>query len=73
MPFESPERKSLRELQGADHLDEDQAKFRIETKGYFNVAGLQKDSHGIWRGKATMKDGGPVGIVLDLEGNIYSE
>ena len=57
---------------GADSLTEDQARSRIETKGYSDVSGLQKDKHGIWRGKATMKDGRSVAVILDLEGNIFS-
>jgi hypothetical protein len=52
--------------------DQDQAKLRIEAKGYSNISGLQKDGRGIWRGKATLKDGRSVDVVLDLEGNIYS-
>jgi hypothetical protein len=58
---------------GADSLNEDQAKSRIEAKGYSKISGLQKDDHGIWRGKATMKDGRAVAVILDLEGDIYSE
>ena len=58
---------------GADSLNEDEAKARIEAKGYLAVSGLQKDDRGIWRGKATMKDGTPVAVILDLEGNIYSK
>jgi hypothetical protein len=50
-----------------------QAKLRIKAKGYSNISELQKDSRGIWRGKATMKDGRPVIVILDLEGNVYSE
>jgi hypothetical protein len=74
MPFEFPNGRSLRAaFEGADSLDDGQAKLRIEAKGYLDVAGLQKDSHGIWRGKATIKGGRPVGVTLDLEGNIYSE
>jgi len=58
---------------GSEILDEDQAKMRIETKGYLDVSGLEKDSRGIWRGQATMKGGRRVDVTLDLEGNIYSE
>jgi Peptidase propeptide and YPEB domain len=58
---------------GTDSLNEDQAKSRIEAKGYSNISGLQKDDHGIWRGKATMKDGRAVAVILDLEGDIYSK
>ncbi len=73
-PLELPNKKnSEKASEGADSLDADQAKSRIEAKGYSNVSGLQKDSHGIWRGNATLKDGRPVDVTLDLEGNIYSE
>ena len=34
-------------------LNEDQARSRIEA----NISVMQKDDRGIWRGKATMKDG----------------
>ncbi len=71
-PFEFPKTTNRRILPGADSLNEDQAKLRIEAKGYSNVCGLQKDNRGIWRGKATMKDGRPAAVILDLEGNIYS-
>ncbi len=73
-PFEPPYKASLQAaLQGANHLNESQAKLRIEAKGYANVSGLHKDSHGIWRGDATLKDGKLVEVVLDLQGNIYSK
>ena len=70
---EVPNRTDEKPLWGANSLSEDQAKLRIEAKGYLNVSGLQKDNHGIWRGDATMKDGNPVAVILDLDGNIYSE
>jgi hypothetical protein len=70
---EFPNRTSRQALPGADSLNEDQAKLRIETKGYLNVSELQKDNHGIWRGKAIMKNGRSVAVILDLDGNIYSE
>jgi hypothetical protein len=60
-------------VRGADIPEEDQAKSRIEAKGYSNVSGLQKDDRGIWRGDATMKDGRSVVVILDLQGNIYSK
>jgi len=72
-PIEFPDKTSRPVVPGADSLGADEAKSRIEAKGYRDVSELQKDDHGIWRGKATMKDGMPVTVVLDLEGNIYSK
>jgi hypothetical protein len=65
----SPKAKS----DGSEYLNEDQALLRIGAKGYLDISGLEKDKRGIWRGKATLEDGRPVDITLDLEGNIYSE
>jgi hypothetical protein len=72
-PFEFPKTPNRKaETPGSESLDKDQAKSLIEGKGYLDVTGLEKDRHGIWRGNATMEDGRPVNVVLDLEGNIYS-
>ena len=74
MPLESPKTTNSKTAsEGANNLDEDQAKSRIEAKGYSNVSGLEKDSRGIWRGKGNLKDGRSVYVTLDLAGNIYSE
>jgi hypothetical protein len=74
VPFEFPNKTNSKAASdGANSLNEDQAKSRIEAKGYSDVSGLQKDSRGIWRGKAILKDGRPVAVILGLEGNIYSE
>jgi hypothetical protein len=73
-PFEFPNKANSKNAsEGANSLDADQAKFQIEAKGYSNVSELEKDSRGIWRGKASLKDGRSVYVTLDLEGNIYSE
>ena len=72
-PFKFPNPTNRPALPGSASLDEDQAKLRIEARGYLNVSRLEKDWRGIWRGKASMKDGRPVDVTLDLEGNIYSE
>jgi hypothetical protein len=64
----SPRAKS----EGSESLNEDHALQRIGAKGYLDISGLEKDKRGIWRGKATLDDGRPVDVTLDLEGNIYS-
>jgi hypothetical protein len=71
-PFAFPSQKN-KSSSGSTTLDEDQAKSLIEARGYLNVSRLERDARGIWRGKATMKDGRSVDVILDLEGNIYSE
>jgi hypothetical protein len=60
-------------LPGAASLNESEANARIEAKGYVNVSGLMQDGRGIWRGQAMMRDGKTVDVILDLEGNVYSE
>lgn len=73
-PFEFPEKPASKDTSmGAKNLDEDRARLQIEAKGYSKVSNLERDSRGIWRGKAELKDGRPVNVTLDLEGNIYSE
>jgi hypothetical protein len=72
-PPESFDKTISRALLGAKHLNEDEARSRFEAKGYADIYGLQRDARGIWRGKAALKDGRLVVVVLDLEGNIYSE
>jgi hypothetical protein len=54
---------------GANSFTEGQAKARIEARGYANVSDLAKDTNGFWRGKA-MKDGKPVNVTLDYQGNV---
>jgi len=68
-PFELPKPKA--KSPRSDELDQDEARSQIEGKGYLDVSSLEKDRRGIWRGKATMNDGRSVGVILDLEGNIY--
>jgi len=46
-----------------------EARKRLEAGGFSKVTGLQKDRDGIWRGKAT-KDGAPVNVYLDYQGNV---
>jgi Peptidase propeptide and YPEB domain len=54
---------------GANSFTEGQAKSRIEASGYSNVSNLKKDDNGVWRGTA-MKDGQPVNVSLDFQGNV---
>jgi opacity protein-like surface antigen len=57
---------------GANSFTEGQAKSRIESNGFSNVAELRKDDQGVWRGKAT-KDGRTVAVSLDFQGNVTSQ
>jgi len=54
---------------GANSFTEGQAKSRIETNGFSNVSGLQKDANGVWRGKAS-KGGKTVDVSVDFQGNV---
>ncbi len=54
---------------GANSFTEDQAKARIESRGYSNVTSLVKDEAGIWRGKA-QKDQRAMDVSLDFQGNV---
>ncbi len=57
---------------GANSFTENQARSRIEERGYSQVMDLKKDDKGVWRGMAT-KDGKPVQVALDYQGNIVSQ
>jgi hypothetical protein len=72
-PLETPRGNVPRVSAGALDLDEYQAKQRIEAKGYSSISRLERDNRGIWRGDAFLKSGRRVEVVLDLEGNIFSE
>ena len=54
---------------GANSFTESQAKSRIETNGFSNVSGLNKDANGVWRGKAN-KGGQAVDVSVDFQGNV---
>ena len=56
---------------GANSFTEGQAKSRIEENGFTSVSELKKDDNGVWRGKA-MKDGKPVTVSLDFQGNVIA-
>ena len=56
---------------GANSFTEDQAKSRIEARGFANVSELKKDDQGIWRGMA-QRDGRKVQVMLDFQGNVVT-
>jgi hypothetical protein len=56
---------------GHNSFTEAQAKERIEKAGYSAVTALKLDDQGIWRSTAT-KDGKPVSVALDYQGNIVA-
>ncbi|HUZ73022.1 MAG TPA: hypothetical protein VMU87_08545 [Stellaceae bacterium] len=58
-------------IAGANSFTESEARSRLEAHGYTDVTELMKDDQSIWRGKA-MKDGKPVTIALDFQGNIVA-
>lgn len=56
---------------GANSFTEGQARSRIEAAGFTNVTDLQKDSQGVWRGRA-MRSGAPTDVGLDYQGNVIT-
>ena len=54
---------------GANSFTDGEARRRIESNGYTEVSGLQKDADGIWHATAK-KDGNSVKVWLDYKGNI---
>ncbi|MGF6178650.1 PepSY domain-containing protein [Ensifer sp. 4252] len=58
-------------VQGANSFTEEQARARLEENGYTSVTGLKLDDKGIWQASAT-KDGKPVTVTLDYQGNIVA-
>ena len=54
---------------GRNSFTMNEASKRIASAGYTKVMGLKKDQQGIWRGQAE-KDGSPVAVSLDYQGNV---
>ncbi len=54
---------------GANSFTMKEARRRLMRHGFSNVAGLKKDTHGVWNASA-MKDGSPVTVWLDFKGNV---
>lgn len=57
---------------GKNSFTESQARERLEKHGYSAVSPLQQDANSIWRGTAT-KDGHPVKVAVDYQGNIVGQ
>lgn len=56
-------------VRGANSFTMSEARSHITDKGYTDVTMLKKDSAGVWRGTA-MKDGQPVHVSVDYQGNV---
>jgi len=54
---------------GVSPFSESEAKARIESYGFIDVAGLRKGDQGIWLGRA--RKGRIVDVALDVQGNIF--
>ena len=65
-------RTSSAPVAGKNSFTEKQAWNRLDAHGYKDVKGLNKDDRGIWHGKA-VKDGKPVNVTLDYQGNIAEQ
>lgn len=59
-------------VEGANSFTEGQAKDRIVEGGYADVTELKLDDKGVWQAKAT-KDGKPVMVSMDYQGNIVAK
>lgn len=57
---------------GANSFTEGEAKARIESKGFTQVSNLKLDGQGVWRGSA-MRDGKPIQVALDYQGNVVGQ
>jgi hypothetical protein len=57
---------------GKNSFTMDQAESRLRDHGFAAVKGLAKDDQGVWRGTA-MKDGKPVKVSVDYQGNITDQ
>jgi hypothetical protein len=54
---------------GKNSFTKGQARNRLRAHGYSQVKDLAKDDEGVWRGSA-VKDGQPVSVAVDFQGNI---
>ncbi len=58
-------------VKGENSFTEEQAKTRMEEAGFSNVMALTLDNEGVWHATGE-KDGSPVMIKMDYQGNITS-
>ncbi len=68
----SSDNNTSKPAMGANSFTEDQARSRIEAKGFTKVSGLSKDSNGVWRGKG-MKGDAMQDVALDYQGNVFGK
>ncbi len=66
------QRTSAAPVAGRNSFTHGQAVQRITTAGYSEVTDLKKDNQGVWRGQAK-KDGNPVSVSLDYQGNVTGQ
>ena len=66
------DQNSTAPVEGANSFTEGQANDRIVEAGYADVSDLKLDDKGVWQAKAT-KDGKPVSVTLDYQGNIVAK
>jgi hypothetical protein len=59
-------------VKGANSFTQGEAKSRIEKQGFTQIGTLQKDQNGVWRGTA-YKDGKPMQVSLDYQGNVNAQ
>ena len=60
---------SMAPVAGKNSFTRNEAKSRIEAKGYTKVTHLKKDESGVWRATAE-KDGKKTDVSLDYQGNV---
>jgi hypothetical protein len=68
----APGRTTAAPAPGANSFTMGQARARIQRHGFAQVSGLHKDNQGVWRAKA-VKDGQPVNVSLDYQGNVIAQ
>lgn len=69
VPAPTDRKVSAAPVAGSSSFTMREARRRIETGGFSQVTGLQKDRDGVWRGKA-MRNGTAVGVFCDYQGNV---